>query len=80
MQRQMDQQKMPRTATMNVLCAPSVMINEIRPKIPKPQKKRLHAHATAISISLLALASHLRWPPEVDWGDASEPRFVRRLP
>ena len=38
--------------------------------------KRLHADATAPAINLLAVASRLRWPSEVDWGGAGEPQIV----
>lgn len=39
--------------------------------------KRLHADATALSINLLAVASRLRPPSEIDRGGAGEPQSVR---
>ena len=39
---------------------------------------RLHTNATALSSILLAVASRLRWPSEVDQGGAGEPHAVLR--
>ncbi len=45
----------------------------------RPHNKRLHTDATALSTYLLAVASRLRWPSEVDQGGAGEPQSVLRL-